>query len=67
MHATRWEARRAAIVGAGVVGSTFAFALSQSGSASKVVLSVPCVVSGDRVERAVEASLLPDERESLGR
>ncbi len=38
MHATRWEARKVAIVGAGAVGSTFAYALAQSGLADEIAL-----------------------------
>lgn len=34
----RWRARKVAIVGAGAVGSTFAYALAQSGVADEIVL-----------------------------
>jgi L-lactate dehydrogenase len=35
----RWRARKVVIVGAGVVGSTFAYALAQSGVADEIVLT----------------------------
>ena len=35
----RWRARKVVIVGAGVVGSTFAYALAQSGVADEIVLA----------------------------
>ena len=35
----RWRARKVVIVGAGAVGSTFAYALAQSGVADEIVLS----------------------------
>jgi L-lactate dehydrogenase len=36
--ANQWEARKVVIVGAGAVGSTFAYALAQSGHADEIVL-----------------------------
>jgi L-lactate dehydrogenase len=38
MSSSRWEARKVVIVGAGAVGSTFAYALAQSGHADRIVL-----------------------------
>ena len=35
----RWRARKVVIVGAGAVGSTFAYALAQSGVADEIVLT----------------------------
>ena len=35
----RWRARKVVIVGAGAVGSTFAYALAQSGTADEIVLT----------------------------
>ena len=35
----RWQARKVVIVGAGAVGSTFAYALAQSGVADEIVLT----------------------------
>lgn len=38
MNEERWEARKVVIVGAGAVGSTFAYALAQSGLADEIAL-----------------------------
>ena len=38
MSTLRWEARKVVVVGAGAVGSTFAYALAQSGHADQIVL-----------------------------
>ena len=35
----RWRARKVVIIGAGAVGSTFAYALAQSGVADEIVLT----------------------------
>ena len=38
MHNAQWKTRKVVIVGAGAVGSTFAYTLAQSGLADEIVL-----------------------------
>ncbi|MDZ7316242.1 MAG: L-lactate dehydrogenase [candidate division KSB1 bacterium] len=47
----RWKARKVVIIGAGAVGSTFAYALAQNGAADEIVLT-------DKDERLAEGQTL---------
>ena len=66
MTSDSWKARKVVIVGAGAVGSTFAYALAQGEyGVDDVCLSVPAVVSRSGVERIVEGKLSEIEHKSL--
>jgi len=65
---TAWEARKVVIVGAGAVGSTFAYALAQSGLADEIALlqrDEERITRTKLVEVATRAGLSSEQRGAM--
>ena len=64
----RWRARKVVIVGAGAVGSTFAYALAQSGVADEIVLTDmdQNLAQGQVMDLAHGLAVLPERADHRG-